>query len=43
MEDDFALSEIWGNEVGVRLQDMGISNPVEYFNDENMPSIYLEH
>ncbi len=36
------ICNIYYKEIEQQLREMGISNPIEYFNDEYMPSYYLD-
>lgn len=36
------ICNIYYKEIETQLRDMGITNPIEYFNDENMPSFYFD-
>ncbi len=36
------ICNIYYKEVERQLREMGISNPIEYFNDEYMPSYYFD-
>lgn len=36
------ICNIYYREIERQLREMGISNPIEYFNDEHMPSFYFE-
>lgn len=36
------ICNIYYREIEAQLRDMGISNPIEYFNDEHMPSFYFD-
>lgn len=36
------ICNVYYKEIEKQLRDMGISNPVEYFNDEYMPSYYFD-
>jgi sugar phosphate isomerase/epimerase len=44
LPDDCAIfiCNIYYDEIKEQLVEMGITNPIEYFNDENMPSLYLD-
>ena len=44
ISDDCAIfiCNIYYREVEKQIRDMGITNPVEYFNDEYMPSFYYD-
>lgn len=36
------ICNIYYREIEAQLRDMGITNPIEYFNDEHMPSFYFD-
>ena len=36
------ICNIYYREIKSQLRDMGITNPIEYFNDEHMPSFYFD-
>ena len=36
------ICNIYYEEIYLQLRNMGIENPIEYFNDENMPSFYFD-
>jgi sugar phosphate isomerase/epimerase len=44
LPDDCAIfiCNTFYDEIKEQLVEMGITNPIEYFNDENMPSLYLD-
>jgi sugar phosphate isomerase/epimerase len=44
LPDDCAIfiCNTYYSEITQQLRDMGIKNPIEYFNDEYMPSLYLD-
>jgi sugar phosphate isomerase/epimerase len=44
LPDDCAIfiCNIYYDEIKGQLMEMGITNPIEYFNDENMPSLYYD-
>lgn len=36
------ICNVYYQEIKSQLRDMGITNPIEFFNDENMPSFYFD-
>lgn len=36
------ICNVYYQEIEAQLRDMGVTNPIEYFNDENMPSFYFD-
>ena len=36
------ICNVYYREIEAQLRGMGLSNPIEYFNDEYMPSFYFD-